>query len=105
MTPVGENASTRPAPFQPRRRRRVGVIDLLADAPPRGFDRVYAAHFRRQFTSIMPQAISVWARSLGHEVFYATYYGQALPHTLVPADVAAFRDARLASGAGTSHRH
>ena len=86
MTPDGANASIRPGRFQPKR-RRIGILDLLADAPPRGFDRVYAAHFRRQFTSIMPQAVSVWARELGHEVFYATYYGQALPHTLVPTDV------------------
>lgn len=68
-------------------RRRVGVLDLLADAPPSGFDRVYAAHFRRQFASITPQAVSVWAREQGHDVFYATYYGQTLPHTLLPLDL------------------
>lgn len=63
------------------------MLDLLADAPPSGLDRVYAAHFRRQFTSLMPQAVSVWARELGHDVSYATYYGQAPPHTLLPDDL------------------
>ncbi len=63
------------------------MLDLLADATPGGWDRLYAAHFRRQFTSLTPQAVSVWARELGHEVFYATYYGQALPTTLVPDDL------------------
>jgi len=86
MTGSASHASTRAPAVQPPR-RRVAVLDLLADAPPRGFDRVYAAHFRRQFTSIMPQAVSAWARALGHDVFYATYYGQAMPHRLVPTDV------------------
>ena len=33
----------------------------------------------------MPQVISVWSRSLGHEVHYATYYGCRDPKTLLPA--------------------
>jgi hypothetical protein len=73
-------------PFPPRR-LRIGVLDLLADAAPRGWDRLYATHFRRQFTGIMPQAVAVWCRQLGHDVSYATYYGQALPHTRVPRDL------------------
>jgi radical SAM superfamily enzyme YgiQ (UPF0313 family) len=67
--------------------RRVGILDLLNDSAPRGWDRVYASHFRRQFVSITPQAISVWCRQLGHRVFYASYYGQNPPHTLLPADL------------------
>lgn len=70
-----------------RRRRRVGVLDLLHDSTPRGFDRIYTAHFRRQFVSITPQAVSVWCRELGHEVFYATYFGQAPPEGLLPDDL------------------
>jgi radical SAM superfamily enzyme YgiQ (UPF0313 family) len=30
----------------------------------------------------MPQAISVWCRNFGHEVFYATYFGQSDPNDL-----------------------
>ncbi|MEN8175563.1 MAG: radical SAM protein [Pseudomonadota bacterium] len=67
---------------------RIGVIDLLADAAPRSLgERVYAGHFRRQFAGLMPQAISVWCRQAGHQVFYATYYGQAEPGSLVPEDI------------------
>lgn len=70
-----------------QRRQRVGVLDLLADAPPRGLDRVYASQFRRNFVSIPPQAVAAWSRQLGHQVFYATYYGQQAPDTLLPADL------------------
>ena len=35
----------------------------------------------------MPQAISVWCRELGHEVYYATYYGQQEPASLLPQDL------------------
>jgi radical SAM superfamily enzyme YgiQ (UPF0313 family) len=41
----------------------------------------------RQYASIMPQAISVWCRSLGHEVFYATYFGNKDPKQLLPNDL------------------
>ena len=67
---------------------RIGIIDLLLDAPPAGWaDRLYAARITKQFASIMPQAISVWCRELGHQVFYATYYGQADPRHLLPDEL------------------
>jgi radical SAM superfamily enzyme YgiQ (UPF0313 family) len=31
--------------------------------------------------------VSIWCRELGHESFYATYYGQADPIALLPADL------------------
>jgi radical SAM superfamily enzyme YgiQ (UPF0313 family) len=31
-----------------------------------------------------PQAIALWCRQLGHEVYYATYYGQQDPRSLLP---------------------
>ena len=69
------------------RRKRIGVLELLADAAPRGWDRVYASQFRRHFVSITPQAVAVWCRQLGHDVVYATYYGQSDPAGLLPADL------------------
>jgi hypothetical protein len=67
---------------------RVGVVDLLVDAPLRGWQEyLYAAYFRKQFTSIMPQAVSVWCRQLGHEVYYTTYYGVGDPARLLPDDL------------------
>jgi radical SAM superfamily enzyme YgiQ (UPF0313 family) len=48
---------------------------------------LYAAYFRRQFYGIVPQAVSVWCRELGHQVFYTTYYGQKDPKSLLPNDL------------------
>jgi radical SAM superfamily enzyme YgiQ (UPF0313 family) len=67
---------------------RVGIIDLLADGPIAGrLGRLYATVFRKQFMSIAPQAVAVWCRQLGHQVFYATYYGQERPHELLPDEL------------------
>ena len=63
----------------------VGVIEILSDAVPINWiDRAYDACFRKQFASIMPQAIAVWCRELGHPVWYATYHGQKDPRSLLP---------------------
>jgi len=71
-----------------RRRMRVGVLDLLTDTPLRSpLSHVYAAYFRKQFVSIGPQAVSVWSRQLGHDVTYATYFGQQDPRRLLPDDL------------------
>lgn len=67
---------------------RVGVLEVLTDATPRNpVVNVYNNHFRRQYASITPQAVSVWCRQLGHEVHYATYYGQARPERLLPEEL------------------
>ncbi|MCI0431133.1 MAG: hypothetical protein L0210_11405 [Rhodospirillales bacterium] len=67
---------------------RVGVIDLLVDAPLRGWrEHLYVAYFRKQFMSIMPQVVSVWCRQLRHEVHYTTYYGVGDPAHLLPDDL------------------
>lgn len=64
---------------------RIGIIDLLVDTPNRTWlERLYATYFRRQFTGIMPQAVAVWCRQLGHDVTYATYFGQSDPRRLLP---------------------
>lgn len=72
---------------------RVGILDVLTDAPADGppacapLSRLYASYFRKQFASIGPQAVSVWCRRLGHDVTYATYWGQRDPRRLLPADL------------------
>jgi len=67
---------------------RVAILDLLADTPSRGWaSRLYGLYFRKQFMAITPQAVAVWCRALGHEVHYATYYGQADPLALIPEDI------------------
>lgn len=67
---------------------RVGILDLLTDIPLTGpLSRLYAAYFRKQFVSIGPQAVAAWCRRLGHDVAYATYYGQQDPRSLLPRDI------------------
>jgi len=67
---------------------RIGVLELLVPGPVSGTAaRIYAKTFTRQYVSIMPQAVSVWCRQLGHETHYATYYGQEDPATMLPAQL------------------
>jgi hypothetical protein len=47
----------------------------------------YSHLVTKQYASIMPQAISVWCRKLGHQVFYTTYFGNQDPKTLLPHDL------------------
>ncbi len=65
----------------------VGIIDLLHDrVPDRSFDP-YGYYFRKQFMGIMPQAVAVWCRQLGHHVHYRTYWGQVDPFSLLPSEL------------------
>ena len=67
---------------------RVGILELLLDTVTTSYtSAVFGRLLRRQFYSIMPQVVAVWARGLGHEVHYATYYGQSDPANLLPADL------------------
>jgi hypothetical protein len=91
---------------------RVAILDLLADEPLRGFGgRLYGMFFRKQFMAITPQAVAVWCRSLGHDVHYATYYGQTDPLDLIPSDldvlfIAAYtQSSALAYALATIFRH
>jgi hypothetical protein len=67
---------------------RIGVLELLNPAVNTPWTQKGYAHLAlKQNASIMPQAVSVWCRNLGHEVFYATYYGQKDPKRLLPGDL------------------
>lgn len=67
---------------------RIGVIEILKASPSRGLpQRLYAETILKQYASVMPQAVSAWCRELGHDVFYATYYGQQDPRSLLPRDL------------------
>ena len=67
---------------------RIGVLELLNAAVNTPWNQKGYAHLAlKQNASIMPQAVSVWCKSLGHEVFYATYYGQQDPKQLLPNDL------------------
>ena len=67
---------------------RTGVLELLSVESHRHWSHApYAYLITKQFASIMPQAVSVWCREIGHEVFYATYYGQKDAKQLLPNDL------------------
>jgi radical SAM superfamily enzyme YgiQ (UPF0313 family) len=67
---------------------RIGVLELLNPGINTPWTQKGYAHvILKQNASIMPQAISVWCREMGHEVFYATYYGQKDPKRLLPGDL------------------
>src|SRR5690242_10179399 len=67
---------------------RVGIMEILTDDVSAGWiDNVYNLHVRRAYASIMPQAVSAWCRELGHDVHYATYYGQGRAEDILPHDL------------------
>lgn len=67
---------------------KVGILELLLGVPTtRGLEGIGHHLITKQYASIMPQAIAAWCRQLGHEVFYATYYGQSDPKGLLPDDL------------------
>jgi hypothetical protein len=78
---------------------KIAVLELLAgEARFDVFNRAYAQAFRKQFYGVMCQAVAAWLRQAGHDVQYATYYGQAPPEKLVREDrdmviVSAFTEA------------
>src|SRR4030043_526771 len=67
---------------------RIGILELLSVGATRRWDHTaYNYLVTKQYASIMPQAISVWCRNLGHTVFYATYFGHKDPRRLLPNDL------------------
>ena len=67
---------------------RIGILDLLRPELHTSWAvRPWAYLGTKQYASIMPQAVSVWCRELGHDVFYATYFGQRDPKKLLPDDL------------------
>jgi hypothetical protein len=67
---------------------RIGILEIMSAGATEGWNHAaYNYLVTKQYASIMPQAISVWCRNLGHEVFYATYFGNRDPKTLLPEDL------------------
>ena len=66
---------------------KIGVLDILVDSPRTWINFAYRGVLKKQYASIMPQAVAVWCRQLGHQVAYAAYYGQRDPRRLLPDDL------------------
>ncbi len=78
--------SSPPCAGSPRvKKLRIGVIELISDSVWQNWGtRFYGARFKRHYASIMPQVVAVWCQQLGHDVTYATYFGQQDPEKLLP---------------------
>jgi radical SAM superfamily enzyme YgiQ (UPF0313 family) len=70
------------------KRLRVGLIELISGSIWQNWGtRYYGSRFKRHYASIMPQVVAVWCQQLGHDVTYATYYGQQDPESLLPREL------------------
>jgi len=68
-------------------RRRVGILDLLTTPARSVAEIAYNLVMTKQYASVTPQAIAVWCRELGHQTFYATYFGSGDPRDRLPDDL------------------
>jgi hypothetical protein len=67
-----------------RRRRRIGIVDLVTKNSRRS---MYGRIMNANLASIMPQALAVWCEEAGHEVHYVCYTGAEDLLSEIPADV------------------
>ncbi len=66
---------------------KVGILEIMALLPQSRFEKLYNLFVIKQMASVTPQTISVWCRELGHETFYATYYGIGDIQSCFPDDL------------------
>lgn len=66
---------------------KVGILEILGLPSSHPADLAYRLVMTKQYASLTPQAVSVWCRQLGHETFYATYYGLGDPGRQLPSDL------------------
>ena len=67
---------------------KVGVLELLAWGGAPSWRQTLEGYVTtKQYASIVPQAVAAWSRRLGHEVHYATFYGQGDPKRKLPDDL------------------
>jgi hypothetical protein len=66
---------------------RVGILEILGSRARQPTDLPYRLLITKQYESVTPQAVAVWSRQLGHETFYAPYYGLGDPGSQLPTDL------------------
>lgn len=66
---------------------KIGVLELVALPARSSAESVGRVILTKQFAAIMPQAVTVWCRQLGHRTHYASYYGMGDPFALLPSDL------------------
>ena len=67
--------------------KKVGILELCGSKATNLSEYVYGLLERKQSVSVTPQAISVWCRQIGHQVYYAAYYGVGDPKDKLPNDL------------------
>jgi len=83
---------------------RIAVLELLSeDARKSWIPSPHDYFVVKQYASIMPQAVSVWCRNLGHDVCYATYFGQKDPLQLIPNDLEVIFISCFSRGCGLAY--
>jgi len=66
---------------------KVGILELLSLPSEKLSHSIFHLFITKQYASITPQTISVWCRQLGHESYYATYYGVGKAHKKLPENL------------------
>jgi len=68
---------------------KIGVLEIIVATAPKhlSVNNIFYYLVAKQYAGIMPQAVSAWCRRMGHDVHYATYWGQADPMRLLPGDL------------------
>lgn len=66
---------------------KIGILDLLAYPARHTLDYLEYPFANKQYAALMPQAISVWCRQMGHQTYYATYYGLGDPLDKLPSNL------------------
>lgn len=67
--------------------KKIGILDLGAGKGPKGWEHYFGLIEKKQYVGVTPQVVSVWCRQLGHDAYYATYYGAGDPMSKLPNDL------------------
>jgi len=66
---------------------KIGILEILAGRATTMWDHFESRLVLKQYANVTSQAVSVWCRQMGHEVFYVTYYGIGDPKSKLPNDL------------------
>jgi hypothetical protein len=66
---------------------RVGILDLQAYPASNAWEFIDDFLTHKQYISLTCQVISVWCRRMGHQTYYAAYYGWGDPKACLPKDL------------------
>ncbi|MBN2149496.1 MAG: hypothetical protein JW726_19060 [Anaerolineales bacterium] len=63
---------------------KIGILDLQGYPARDAWEALDCFWSNKQYISITTQTISVWCRQMGHQAYYATYYGWGDPQDCLP---------------------